>query len=506
MLSHGRRALIALAAATGLIVAGCTNSGATGAAPETKTGADTAKPAASAAAASPAKSEAPLEITGKFALAPNHGGWGTKVTATASGLKAQTSYDVIWTTVNGSWQLSADKTEYKGRVYTPAQKVLTKATTDTAGGFVTTFAVPENDFGFQHDVLVKATGEEIIRNKSGFDVDLQVSISPRSGPAGTPITIEARGIGWRQLENSWLVSYDNNFTGWISSVTTKGYAKAVIPATGAVGTHVITVLHGDFTFPYLNMQQSPEPDRPMFHLPFTITDGPAVLPAPASTQSLAVSKTQSVASGVWFDPPSGVVGSKTVLKGAGLPPTAELDVEWTSVSGNRVSGSGYEETKNSIGKARTDGSGQIVWPFTVPDDLGGLHTLSLKRGDTVVAKTTFEILASVQPLAVDRGPSGTEITIQLNGVGWTETANIFNITYDNSYAGYACGFNSGGNVQVKINMSGAPGWHYIDLYPGIYKGVETRPLNFRVPQLTYADDHPAEKLPAFHLAFFITAP
>src|SRR5512140_133847 len=114
MLSHGRRALIALAAATGLIVAGCTNSGATGAAPETKTGTDTAKPAASAAAASPAKSEAPLEITGKFALAPNHGGWGTNVTATASGLKAQTSYDLIWTTVTGSWQLSADKTEYKG--------------------------------------------------------------------------------------------------------------------------------------------------------------------------------------------------------------------------------------------------------------------------------------------------------------------------------------------------------------------------------------------------------
>ena len=505
MFVRGRRALFALVAATGLIAIACTNQGATGAAPQTKGTTDTAKPAASAAA-NPTATEAPMELTGKFALAPSHGGWGTAVTATASGLKAQTAYNVVWTTVNGKWSLSADQTEYKGRSYTPAQKVLKKITTDTAGGFVTTFAVPDNDFGFQHDVLVYQDGDQIIRNKAGFDVDLQVSISPKSGPVGTPITIEAKGIGWRQLENSWLVSYDNNFTGWISSVTTKGYAKAVIPATGEPGTHVITVLHGDFTFPYLNMQQSPEPDRPMFRIPFTITDGPAVLPAAASSQSLAVTAAQPVASGVWFDPPAGVVGSKSTLKGAGLPPTAELDVEWTSMTGNRVSGAGYEETKNTLGKARTDGNGALTWAFTVPDDLGGNHTLSLKRGDTVVAKTTFTILASIQPLTRDRGPSGTQITMQLNGVGWTETANIFNITYDNSYAGYACGFNSGGNVQVVFTVSGAPGWHYIDFYPGIYKGTETRPLNFRVPQLTYADDHPAEKLPAFHLAFLITAP
>lgn len=502
-MSSGRRALIVLVAATGLIAMACTDQGATGAAPGTKASDEQAKPSASAAAA---PSEAPLKITGTFGLAPTHGGWGTSVTATASGLTAQSAYDVIWTTVDGAWALSADKTEYKGRTYTPAQKVLKSVTTDTAGGFVTTFQIPDHDFGFQHDVLVRASGEQVIRNKAGFDVDLQVTITPKSGPPGTPITIEAKGIGWRQLENSWLVSYDNSFTGWISSVTTKGYAKAVIPATGSVGTHVITVLHGDFTFPYLNMQQSPEPGRPMFHLPFTITDGPAVLPAPASTQSRAVSATRPAPSGIWFDPPSGVVGSETVLRGAGLPPTAELDVEWTSMTGDRVSGSGYEETRHSLGKARTDGKGTLNWAFTVPDDLGGDHTLSLKRGGTVVAKSTFEILASIQPLAVDRGPSGTQVTMQLNGVGWTETANIYNITYDNSYAGYACGFNSGGNVRVLFTISGAPGWHYIDFYPGVYKGTEKRPLNFRVPQLTYADDHPAEKLPAFHLAFFITAP
>ena len=50
-----------------------------------------------------------------------------------------------------------------------------------------------------------------------------------------------------------------------------------------------------------------------------------------------------------------------------------------------------------------------------------------------------------------------------------------------------------------------PGWHFIDLYPGIYKGTEASPNNFRIPQLTYADDHPGEDLPAFRFAFEVTA-
>ena len=41
---------------------------------------------------------------------------------------------------------------------------------------------------------------------------------------------------------------------------------------------------------------------------------------------------------------------------------------------------------------------------------------------------------------------------------------------------------------------------------GIYKGKETRPNNYRLPQLTYADDHPGEDLPRFRFAFEVTPP
>ena len=102
------------------------------------------------------------------------------------------------------------------------------------------------------------------------------------------------------------------------------------------------------------------------------------------------------------------------------------------------------------------------------------------------------------------GPAGTPFRIHLKGVGWTETANIYNLVYDNMYTGYACGFNSQGDVTVFMPATGEPGWHFVDLYPGIYKGQETRPNNFRIPQLTYAADHPGEDLPAFHFAIEVT--
>ena len=38
----------------------------------------------------------------------------------------------------------------------------------------------------------------------------------------------------------------------------------------------------------------------------------------------------------------------------------------------------------------------------------------------------------------------------------------------------------------------------------IYKGKETRPINYRLPQLTGERDHPGEDLPAFHFAFEVT--
>jgi hypothetical protein len=71
--------------------------------------------------------------------------------------------------------------------------------------------------------------------------------------------------------------------------------------------------------------------------------------------------------------------------------------------------------------------------------------------------------------------------------------------------GYACGFNSQGNVVINFTAAGSPGVHLIDFYPGIYQGPEGGQQLYRLPQLTYADDHPGNRIPALRFAFRVTS-
>jgi hypothetical protein len=464
------------------------------------------------AAATPtatATSGPPLRLEGEFSTTPDHGPLGSNFTAQGSGMTPSTQYTLTWTSVDGSWQLSDDRTQYQGRKFTPTEVTLAQVTTDAQGNFQTTATVPDPDFGFEHDVRVMRNGE--IHNQAAFNVDIQATIDPTSGPAGTPITVTVEGIGWKSLEASWRLSYDNAYTGWLSAITTEGVARATIPATGVAGVHVLAITQGVPTFAYLNPQQSPDPSVPILRIPFTLTDGPAVLPPDATTQGLAVPASNPPAQAgpaIWTNPPAGTVGSPVTLHGSGLSPNTAFDLSWTTISGSRVAGPGIQGVSNSLGTATTDAQGNLNWLFAVPDDVGGVHTITAGVADQPVAQASLTVLPSAAALSVDRGPSGTDFTIHLKGVGWTDTANIYNVVWDNGYTGFACGVNSAGDVQVTLPAAGAPGWHFIDLYPGIYKGKEASSLDldFRIPQLTYADDHPGEKLPAFHFAFLITPP
>ena len=504
MARHERLTRLAIMlAATTLVAAACSSS--TGARSTQSTESQPAKTAASAAGASPAASAStqPMEIVGKFSLEPAHGAWDAPVVAKAAGLKATTKYDLVWTTGKVTWKLSDDKSKYLGRDAKTIQKTLQSVTTDGTGAFTTTFAVPHG-FGYGHDVMV-VDAEKVIRNKSLFDVDMTTTITPTSGPVGTPITVEVKGIGYQSYQNSFQLDYDNAYTGWVSSITTDGYAKFVIPATGAVGTHIITLGHSEFGAPYMNPNQQPVvASRPFPHLPFTVTAGEAVMPSPAESQGFARIAARPVAQGIWSEPYGATVGTPLTLNAKALPANSDIELFWTTQVGNR-SVTGFEERTTSIGKTKTDANGAFSWAFVMPDDLGGTHTITAKAGDKEVAKTQAYILANAFSLDVKSGPAGTKTTLHLKGVGWTETEQIYHVVVDNAFSGYACAFQSKGDLTIFLTMSGAPGWHYIDMYPGIYQGTETRPANYKMPQLTALDDHPGEKLPIFRWAFYISA-
>lgn len=360
----------------------------------------------------------------------------------------------------------------------------------------------------QSDSGGSAKGE--VLNRVGFRVEPEVTVSPASGPAGTPIHITMTGIGWKFVENSWQVLYDNQHTGVLTAVTTHGTARAVIPAAGGSGRQIIQVVHGAFTFPYLNGQQSPYPDRPIFFKEFTVTGGEPVLPPPPEEQGLEVLEGQPPdeidGPTMWLDKTRGPITTPVTLHGAGFEGGQEVRLEWVRAGFSPVDvGSIKGDLKYDMTTVTAHADGTFTHTFDIPDDLGGLHPINAYVGGEQVASAMYTLVPSALPLENASGPPGTMVKIHLKGGGYTETANIFNIVYDNAHIGYACAVNSQGDVQINMPLTGQPGWHFIDLYPGIYKGKETMKVrNFRIPQLTYEEDHPGERLPAFRFAVEVT--
>jgi len=460
-----------------------------------------------------AASAAPVDYVGSLELQPDSGPIGSQATVRGSGFDAGATLDIVWQAFRGSWVVDNAATggeNYKGRTYEPVPVPLGAVTTDSSGAFSADFTVPDG-FGFTHSVQVLQGGE--IRNQAGFAVDMEVSVSPASGPVGTPITVDVRGIGTSPLHSSWELTYDNQFTGWMSAVTTEGHATFTIPATGAPGPHVLKILHGSFTFPYLNMQQSPDPDRPTFEAIFTVTPGDPVLPPdPAAQWNPVVPGAEpAAASGatVWTDPVETIVGADVTLHGRGLPAGATVSVGWRTQVGvdTAIIGGTGEDRPDAdwkLGTATVAADGTLAWNFEVPADKGGWHEITVSAGDTVVASTRTRVRPMAAPLGVTQARVGDQLTIHLTGVDDTDTGKIRMLVYDNAMLGYSCSVTGQGDITIYMPAAGAPGWHFIDLYPGLYKGKDQPAVyNFRIPQLTYADDHAGETLPAFHFAFEI---
>ncbi|MDI3298084.1 MAG: hypothetical protein QJR08_02825 [Bacillota bacterium] len=452
------------------------------------------------------------EPAGTLRLSSYAGPVGTPLVVEGSGFAPGETLRLVWETVDGYWQLSGG-TEFVGARYTPVERSVGTVRTDAQGRFQLPWTVPE-DFGGQHLIKALPAGETGGAAASGsapsvsFEVQPRFTISATRAAVGETLTIHATGIGSDKYQSLWEVAWDNGFAGILTAVSTHGSAEARLRVAGPPGAHLVQVWRNFLGFPYLNPQQGPHgtlPDAtwlvevtpasspvPVAYSDPTRPEKPLPAPALAGARPLAVT------------PGYGPVETPVRLEASGLPAGAEAQVVWTTQSGNRVSSQGHRAVERSLGTVRIGGDGRLDSRLVIPDDLGGTHVLSLRVGDRTVAVGAFVIQPSIVSVTPSSGPAGTRFTIHLKGVGWAEYDNTYALLYDDHYLGYACGFNTSGDVQIVLTASGAPGVHLIDLVPVIYQGQDAQPVVYTRPQLTYGQDHPGRTLPALHLAFTVT--
>jgi len=430
---------------------------------------------------------------------------GAVVTASAAGLPPGTDIELQWATVSGGWVIE-DYYNFRGKQYADTTSSLGRFPVDRDGRLEAQFTIPE-DYGGVHDVMAILDGRTVAQN--GIEVTQSFELTPMSGPVGTPIELKVKGLGWRTMESTWAVNWDNNEIGWVSAAGTGGSAVARFRAAGPPGDHVIKVYTGYQGQPYLNYEQSPVAYLPRPQFTFRTTPGRASRTAaaaePYQPQPLPAAEISVPNATVGITPTQGPVETEARLRATGFPSGASLDLVWQTAVGNRVGGDGFAPQENILARVTVGRDGVLDVPVSIPDDVGGLHRVVLRDGDSTLALVHFVIETSIVGMTPTSGPAGTPVTIHLKGVGWTEYDNIYVATYDNAYMGYACGFNSQGDVVINFTATGEPGVHLIDLYPGIYQGPPTEPqLLYRTPQLTYADDHPGNKIPALRFAFDVT--
>ena len=430
---------------------------------------------------------------------------GTKVTLTGTEFPSDTDVALTWKTFDGSFLLEQEEVVFVGPRYEERIVDLGTVTTSSTGAFEFSFNVPE-DFGGSHDIVARV--EDEFATKMGFTVQPSFSVSAMSGPIGMPLEITAKGLGYRTQLGLWQVSWDNGFTGYLTAVTTRGTAVGRIRLAGPPGPHVLKIWRNFRGIPYLNPHQGPfgalpEPTTFVIDVKDDVYDASAVWahPEPQETVRATPAVENQGGASLSVTPDQGTVGSEITIIGVDFPANQSVTVTWASRAGQKITAEGllegFEEKLSDLSEVTTGSDGRFELKLTVPQDFGGYHRITATSGDHV-AEAYFSIFASIE-VFTERAKVGEDITINMNGVGWTIQGKTYAVVYDNHYLGYGCSFSTRGEIDLHLPAAGSPGLHIIDLYPAVYDGLDPSPDIYSSPNLTYLDDHPNGALPAFRL-------
>ena len=195
---------------------------------------------------------------------------GTEIDATAEGLPPNRTVDLLWETVDGGWVVE-DGYRFRGKtVHREHESPGPTRTVGPDGRLAARFTIPE-DYGGVHSVTVADAGVPLAQG--GIEVTQTFEMHPSEGPIGTPIELRVTGFGWRTMDSTWVVNWDNQEVGYVSATDTRGSAVARFRATGPVGDHEIKVYTGYMGQSYLNHEQAPNAYLPRPRFVFRVTPG-----------------------------------------------------------------------------------------------------------------------------------------------------------------------------------------------------------------------------------------
>ncbi len=449
------------------------------------------------------------KVLNNINLSEESGVIGNTITFEANQLEPNQDYQIKWNEFDGYYDIQGINS-FIGPKYSEEEIILVEGTSNKEGIWEGSFDIPDG-FGGNHNVYVTQGDEKI--GQTGFFVKPQFSIEPESGPIGTEITIKVKGLGYDTYKSMWHVTYDNKYTGSVTSVTTNGTTEAKFRATGHIGDHFLSVRSGYLGSPYINFADSPYAEWPAPNFKFTITDETPLIEdyveaAPEAADGGVEMPPLENKEGVTVElkKQEGNVGEANNLSVSGLPAEQKVKLVWNTMVGSRVTSAGFDEQSDELATVTTDAEGNLSYDFEIPDDLGGIpHRIDIVVDGDVYAQVYLRILPSIVSVEPKSGPVGTPIKITIKGGGWTEFDNAYYMTYDNAYMGYMCSFNSQGTLEFTTYATGEPGHHFMDLYPGVYWQQEKNPLDMTlIPQLTYSVDHPGSGMPAIRMSFEIT--
>jgi hypothetical protein len=211
-------------------------------------------------------------------VSPTAGPVGSIMTISGQGYSPGASITLAWSTGNASWVISGNPPEVTGVNVTSFVMTLATVQSDGSGSISAEVPVPV-DFGGSKVILTLSDAGADLGGKAVFTLEPSFQVNSTSGPVGSPITVNASGLGYGLYSTNYHLLWDNKFVGYMTGVTTEGQANFTFYATGGVGTHYIDIYEGYPGPAYLNPEQNPPgassstwfPPLVPFHAQFTVT-------------------------------------------------------------------------------------------------------------------------------------------------------------------------------------------------------------------------------------------